>query len=1010
MKNTFTQILILAFCSLFATQLFANTVIVKGYIQYSNGTAAANRTVKISVDSAACTVQHTKTTNANGYYIDTISCSVDIRIVRISTEDCNGNVLINTPHVAAGSITVENNFTLSCVPTIAPVCSAGFRDSVAGTTIKFYSNASTSSNDTITSRTWYFGDSSVITGNLTNLTYQFPKPGTYNVCLAIQTAKGCTNKACYTITIPAPAPPVCATYFRDTIKGNTVNFYAMSSVSTGDSVVSRSWYFGDSSTSAAGSTATNPTHQYAKAGTYNVCLYTKTASGCESHFCNSVVIAPPPPVICATYFKDSVSGNTVKFYGAVSTTDSVISHTWYFGDSSNTSTLGSSDMNPTHQFAKAGTYNVCFYTKTAKGCESHICNTVTIAVPPPPPVCYTTFRDTVKGNTVNFYAVNGVSTGDSVISRTWFFGDSTTANAGSIQTNPIHQYAKAGTYTVCLYSKTAKGCESKMCNTVTIAPPPPPVCATYFRDTVNGSTVNFYGLNSVSTGDSVVSRTWIFGDNGTATGSSDINPTHQYAKAGTYNVCLYTKTVKGCESHICSNVTIVPPPPPVFATNFRDSVKGAIVSFYGLNSVSTGDSVVSRTWIFGDSTTPNTVGSNAINPIHQYAKGGTYNVCLYTKTAKGCESKMCNTVTVVIAPPPPVICSATFRDSVQGYNVKFIGTATANDSIISRYWVFGDATSSTTVGSTTNDPVHQYAKAGAYNVCFYIKTARGCESHICTNVYVAPPPAMVCNTSFRDSVFGNSIVVASTGTAPTNDSIISRTWIFGDTSTLTGNSIYATHQYAKPGTYNVCLYTKTAKGCESKMCNTVTIAPPPPNTNCKPQFTSEKIAERAIRFNSSSTWVPDGDSIIERRWVFGDGSSIDGNTASPVKQYSFPGIFTVCMKIKTAKGCENEYCVEILVTDSIPVANNGSDYVNILSINPNPVSTQMTTVIWSKNNNVDAEVAIYDIFGVKKWSVKKTLLQGNNTTTIATGFLSNGLYFLRVTSSYGVQSRLFYKF
>jgi hypothetical protein len=69
----------------------------------------------------------------------------------------------------------------------------------------------------------------------------------------------------------------------------------------------------------------------------------------------------------------------------------------------------------------------------------------------------------------------------------------------------------------------------------------------------------------------------------------------------------------------------------------------------------------------------------------------------------------------------------------------------------------------------------------------------------------------------------------------------------------------------------------------------------------------------------------------------------------------------------------------------------------------------MTTVVWSAPNNVAAELAIYDVYGNKKWSMNKNLLQGNNITIVPTAFLQAGPYIFRVTTSYGIKSRNFYK-
>ena len=70
------------------------------------------------------------------------------------------------------------------------------------------------------------------------------------------------------------------------------------------------------------------------------------------------------------------------------------------------------------------------------------------------------------------------STGSSITSRRWDFGDSNVSNY-AISTNPVHRYTSAGTYTVNLTVTNAGGSDSlKRINYITItASPVAPVAA-----------------------------------------------------------------------------------------------------------------------------------------------------------------------------------------------------------------------------------------------------------------------------------------------------------------------------------------------------------------------------------------------------------------------------------------------------------------------------------------------------------------------------------------------------
>jgi hypothetical protein len=126
MKNFILKAITLPLLLLLCQQLFANKIIVKGYIKYADGTVAAGRLVIVSIDSTLnpnCIQHHDDVhSDTNGYYIDTLTCNSDIEQVIISTANCNGELIINKEKVTANNV-VESNFTI-CIPTI--ICNAEF--------------------------------------------------------------------------------------------------------------------------------------------------------------------------------------------------------------------------------------------------------------------------------------------------------------------------------------------------------------------------------------------------------------------------------------------------------------------------------------------------------------------------------------------------------------------------------------------------------------------------------------------------------------------------------------------------------------------------------------------------------------------------------------------------------------------------------------------------------------------------------------------------------------------
>jgi PKD repeat protein len=286
---------------------------------------------------------------------------------------------------------------------------------------------------------------------------------------------------------------------------------------------------------------------------------------------------------------------------------------------------------------------------------------------------------------------------------------------------------------------------------------------------------------------------------------------------------------------------------------------------------------------------------------------------------------------------------------------------------------------------------------------------------VCITQTPPPPTPTTCKAVFVYSLSGYTLKVNSAETnAPVGDSVISRVWNFGDSSAMiTGNRVDPSHLYSKAGTYTTCLEIKTKNGCVSSYCLSFTIKDTSfvvsANTcNVKASFNAERISLKNVRYNSSlSTAI--GDTIIQRIWHFGDNTVMDGNQVSPLKEFPMQGIYTTCLQVKTKGGCVAEICKTVRVQDSIAIPAASVDFVSIVSINPNPVASRMYVTLTSRNNNTACELNIVDIYGLVKYSIKKTLLQGNNIIEIPTELLRQGPYFFTVNTQNSKDAKIFYK-
>lgn len=728
--------------------VWANTVIVKGTIKNTANQAIANKKVKIySIDSTngGCPLVHYAITNPNGYYIDTLSCNGDIRKLMIYVENCDGTLLTRDPSVGINNL-VEVNFII-CTPGTTPApCKAAFSYQSVATGIKFSAAGSTAANgDSITSRTWQFGDSTpALTGNRMDPTHVYTRPGIYQACLTITTKSGCQSSYCQTVVF-TPESNECKVSPVVTLEKTGPKKFrfnsSQSSVLLGDSIFQRIWKFGDGS--SLDGNQVNPLKEYRDNGNYSVCLSIRTMKGCEKTICINVTVkdSTPPSTECKAKFSYLIQGRTVKFNSSLSLPapgDSITSRTWTFSDT--TAALTGNRLDPSFTYGRAGSYTACLTIKTKNGCESKFCANIDIKDSTGTPACKAYFTWERKDSLIVFNSAGsrGADPADSIISRTWYYADSSTAVSlsGNVIT-PSYPYTKPGSYQVYLVIKTRSGCESKYGATVTIQPPVN--CKAYFNWTIKDSLIVFNSSDARGTTerDSIISRTWSYADSSTAVslGGNVITPSYPYTKPGTYKVTLVIRTQAGCENKFSAHVVILPPAPPVGCKAlFTYGQQNGVVKFN--SSASKGstekDSVTSRVWFFGDSTVP--MEGNRVDPSHSYSKPGKYTVKLYIKTKSGCESKYSETI--FVGNPD---CKAEVQFTAERVSLKKIAynsnmsKALPGDSIIQRTWNFGD---NTVLTGNEISPVREFTQWGLYTTCLSVKTRNGCEAKICREVVI----------------------------------------------------------------------------------------------------------------------------------------------------------------------------------------------------------------------------------------------------------------------------------
>lgn len=205
------------------------------------------------------------------------------------------------------------------------------------------------------------------------------------------------------------------------------------------------WDFGDGNTS----TQQNPTHTYAAAGTYTVCLTVTTACGMATT-CDplNVVICNNP----TASFTETNNDPSFDFTDASSTTG-VVTYSWDFGDG-NTST----QQNPTHTYVDNGVYNVTLTITDDCGTDTQtIMITVTNG-------CSDPLADFIQSGTEPTFTFTNTSTSSTNTTYNWDMGDGTIYTT----TDATHTYSANNTYTVRLIVTDDCGADTTT-QTVTVA-------------------------------------------------------------------------------------------------------------------------------------------------------------------------------------------------------------------------------------------------------------------------------------------------------------------------------------------------------------------------------------------------------------------------------------------------------------------------------------------------------------------------------------------------------------
>jgi len=592
------------------------------------------------------------------------------------------------------------------------------------------------SSGNVTAWTWDFGDGQ--TSAEQNPIHTYANAGIYTISLNASNAYGFSIATMTDAVSVLPAPAANFTYAPG--EGNAPLVVQFNDASIGNVTV-WAWDFGD----GAISSERNPAHTYASAGVYTVSLNASNAYWFDVFTVTDAVSVLPAPVANFTYTPEE--GNaplTVAFTDA--SVGNVTAWIWDFGDGN-----VSFEQSPVHVYAIAGTYTVTLNASNAYGFNISAV-TDAVRVLPAPSAGFTFVPG--EGNAPLAVQFTDTSSGN-VTAWFWDFGD---GNA-STDRNATHIYVNPGTFTVTLNASNVYGFNVSVIADAVQALPAPTAGFTFAPSEGNAPlAVQFTDISSGN----VTAWHWDFGDGETST---EQNPSHTYANAGTYTVSLNASNAYGFNISTVKSAVNVLPAPVVNITYVPEEGNAPLTVQF--TDASAGN-ITAWHWDFGDGNT-----STETNPSHTYANAGTYTVSLNASNAYGSDVvTVADAVHVLPAPVAGFACSPG-----SGYlplAVTFTSTSTGN--VTAWHWDFGDRAT-----STEANPVHTYTVAGAYTVTLNVSNAYGWDS-------VTKPDAVIVTSHPPDGGGGDPVPTPTGTSTPTPTGTSTPTPTGTSTPTPTGTS------------------------------------------------------------------------------------------------------------------------------------------------------------------------------------------------------------------------------
>ena len=658
------------------------------------------------------------------------------------------------------------------------------------------------------------------------------------------------------------------------INSNAFILINTSTIATGAGPLKFDWKFGNGATSNADSL----TYTYNTPGNYTIQLIATATTGCADTASTNVSVLETPiakfsindTTQCLTNNKFILSNNS-------SFSTSGLSYLWKFGDDST-----STDLAPTHTYAKPGNYTIKLIVTATNGTKDSANIDVVVYAFIKPNFSVTVVDPCFANNRVKLFITNKNQMQGYTFS--WNMGDGNIFNGDST----TYSYKKYGTYSIKLIAKNSYGCEESYETKINILESP--IAQFEFDRTLyclDKDTIELKNLTKFGTND--ISYKWYINNSFT----SDLREPIISIKSTQSNIIkLISIGSNGCFDSTSQDLRINSSPKAnIQINNIINCLSNNEINLTAIDKNNLPN--LSYQWDLGEG---NKINSK--NAIYRYTKPGNYKINLIISNAEGCSDS--TSINTSIYPNPEFSVRTNNITQCLNFN-EFALNIDSKDNKTDYTWNIGANKT-----YTGNNLVIKFDTSGIHTINVVGKNSYGCTSTVSKDLTVLENPISNFTIDNQRQCLTNNNFVFTNKSMPA-DVNNKYTWSFGDGAESYGNN--TSHSYTRYGPFEVSLVVQHPNGCRDTSKNSLTVLPSP-NAAFQVNTPNQCLKENSFLLTNQSIF-PEG--TMTYNWIWGDGNT--SNLTNPQKIYDKTGKYTIKLYTFGSNGCIDSANKTILVLD-----------------------------------------------------------------------------------------------